>query len=215
MFITAAKIATVEAITAAFNAIGSPSSNTTVDLVPRSVTIEYPVEEIEWPAVYVQFRPTITQYTGLNPDIYNPIQSGGVTTSYQQIRHGYFEGSFDLQILAMASEERDKIWETMINFFIMNEMSPGSTAFYNSLTQNDLIGITFSQGSVLQVGDTVSPGTPWSPEELTYETTIRVKCVGEFYEDKYAQNLLPVSAVNLTETMVAGNISQTTTYVIN
>jgi hypothetical protein len=200
MFITAAKIATVEAITSAFNAIGPASSNVTVDLVPRSVTIEYPVEEIEWPAVYVQFRPTITQWTGLSPDLYAPMQSNGVTTSYDQVRHGYFEGVFDLQILAMASEERDKIWETLINFFLMNGIAPSSTAFYASIAANDLIGMTFAQGSILQVGDTVSPGTPWSPEELTYETTLRIKCIGEFYENKYTQTLLPVSAINVVAT---------------
>jgi hypothetical protein len=199
MFITAAKIATVEAITAAFNAIGTPSSNTTVDLVPRSVTIEYPVEEIEWPAIYVQFRPTVTQYTGLNPDTFTAVVNNeGVTTGWEQIRHGYFEGAFDLQILAMSSEERDKIWETIINFFMMDGVGPSSSAFYSSIAANDLIGITYAKGSVIQVGDTVSPGTPWSPEELTYETTLRIKCIGEFYENKYTQTLLPISAVNVT-----------------
>jgi hypothetical protein len=216
MIITAAKIATVEAITAAFSALGPTSSNTTKDLVPRSVTIEYPVEEIAWPAVYVQFRPTLTQYTGLNPDSFVAIKNEqGQTTSWEQVRQGYFEGAFDLQILAMASEERDKIWETLINFFIMNNMDPASTAFYNSIAENDLIAITFAQGSVLQVGDTVSPGTPWSPEELTYETTLRIKCVGQFYEDKYTQTLLPVSSVKVSGTMVEDNISTTTTYVVD
>ena len=167
MIITAAKIATVEAITAAFSALGPTSSNTTKDLVPRSVTIEYPVEEIAWPAVYVQFRPTLTQYTGLNPDSFVAIKNEqGQTTSWEQVRQGYFEGAFDLQILAMASEERDKIWETLINFFIMNNMDPASTAFYNSIAENDLIAITFAQGSVLQVGDTVSPGTPLEPRRI-------------------------------------------------
>ena len=100
MIITAAKIATVEAITAAFSALGPTSSNTTKDLVPRSVTIEYPVEEIAWPAVYVQFRPTLTQYTGLNPDSFVAIKNEqGQTTSWEQVRQGYFEGAFDLQIL--------------------------------------------------------------------------------------------------------------------
>jgi len=212
MFITAAKIATVEAITAAFNALGNASSNTTTDLVPRAVTIEYPVEEIEWPAIYVQFRPTITQYTGLNPDNFVAVQN---SSNWEQIRHGYFEGAFDLQILAMSSEERDKIWETVINFFIMNGMSPGSSAFYTSIAENNLIGMTFAQGSVLQVGDTVSPGTPWSPEELTYETTMRIKCIGEFYEDKYTQTLLSTSSVDIITTMEQGNISQTKMFVVD
>lgn len=215
MFITAAKIATVEAIESAFAALGNMSSNITKDLVPRSVTIEYPVEEVEWPAIYVQFRPTLTQYTGLDPDTFAEIITNGDITGWEQIREGYFEGAFDLQILAMSSEERDKIWETIINFFIMNGMSPGSSAFYSSISANDLISITFAQGSILQVGDTVSPGTPWSPEELTYETTMRIKCVGEFYENKYNVELSPVSSVELIGTLLADNISETTTIVVD
>ena len=112
MFITATKIAVVEAIRSGFNAIGPASNNNTIDLVPRSVTIEYPVEEIEWPAIYVQFRPTTTQYTGLAPDIETQNQDG----TWNSYRHGYFEGAFDLQILAMSSEERDRIWDTLTNY---------------------------------------------------------------------------------------------------
>jgi len=215
MFITAAKIAAVEAITAGFSALGAASSNTTVDLVPRSVTIEYPVAEVEWPAVFVQFRPTTTQHTGLNPDTYSPIVVNGVTTSWENIRQGYFEGAFDLQILAMSSEERDRIWETLINLFLMYDMSVGSTALYNSIANDNLIAMTLLPGQVQQVGDTVSPGTPWSPEELTYEATVRVRCVGQFYEDKYNQVLLPISSVTLTGSTTTDGVTLTETVIVD
>lgn len=215
MFITAAKIAVVEGITSAFNAIGSASSNTTKDLVPRSITIEYPVEEIEWPAIYVQFRPTITQYTGLDPGSYDPVYNGNKIVSYNNIRHGYFEGSYDLQILAMSSEERDKIWETLINLFLMDTIAPSATALYESISANDLIAIALQKGSVIQVGDTVSPGTPWSPEELTYEATIRIRCIGEFFENKYSQTLLPISAVKVTGTLIKDEIAISETITVN
>jgi hypothetical protein len=35
------------------------------------------------------------------------------------------------------------------------------------------------------LGDSVSPGTPFSPEELTYEASIRINCIGDFYVTKY------------------------------
>jgi hypothetical protein len=199
MFITAAKVTLVEAIDAAFSALGQSSKNSTIDLVPRSVTIEYPIEEIEWPAIYVQFRPRLTQYTGLYPDEFSPVtdQNNNVI-AWDEIRQCYFEGSFDLQILAMTSEERDKIWETVTNLILMGGISPGSIAFFDSIANNDLIAMTISDGQVLQVGDTVSPGTPWSPEELTYEASIRVNCIGEFYQNKYNLQLLPLSDVTVT-----------------
>ena len=214
MFITATKIAVIEAIRAGFNAIGPASNNTTVDLVPRSVTIEYPVEEIEWPAIYLQFRPTVTQYTGLNPNQQIKNQDG----TYTSYRHGYFEGAFDLQILAMSSEERDRIWDTLTNLIMMNDMAPGSSAFYQSIVDDQLIGLTILPGQIIQIGDTVNAGTPWSAEELTYEATIRFRCIGEFYEDKYNQNLLPLDQITVIGQAVHENevlSTQTYTYSSN
>jgi len=212
MFITAAKIALIEAIQAGFAAIGQASSNSTIDLSPRSVTIEYPVQEIEWPAVYVQFRPTRTQYTGLSPNIETQNSDG----TWQSVRHGYFEGAFDLEILAMSSEERDRIWDTLTNLILMNDMANSSSAFYQSIAADQLIGLTISPGQILQVGDTVNPGTPWSSEELTYESTIRINCIGEFYEDKYTQTLLPIDQITITgEAEYNNKILSTQTYTYN
>jgi len=209
MFITATKIAVVEAIRSGFNAIGPASNNNTIDLVPRSVTIEYPVEEIEWPAIYVQFRPTTTQYTGLAPDIETQNQDG----TWNSYRHGYFEGAFDLQILAMSSEERDRIWDTLTNLIMMGNMAPGASSFYQSILDDQLIGLTILPGQVAQVGDTVNAGTPWSSEELTYEATVRVRCVGEFYEDKYNQTLLPLDHITVVgQATYENEILNTQTY---
>jgi len=195
MLITAVKIAVVEALVAGFNAInpapsgrqvGIPSSNT-LDLTPNSVTIEYPKEMAHWPAVFVQFRPSKTQWSGLYPDSYT-LPSGQYiynAPAAQMDRTGYFEGSIDLQILALTSEERDQLWDTLYNLVLMNPGNPGSYAFYQSLVNNNLIGMTILQGTVQTLGDTVAPGTPWSPEELSYEASVRIQCVGDFYENKF------------------------------
>jgi hypothetical protein len=200
MLITGVKIAVVEALVAGFNAInpaptgrqvGVPSSST-LDLTPNSVTIEYPKEIAHWPAIFVQFRPTKTQWSGLYPDTFT-LPSGQYIYDAQaalMARTGYFEGSIDLQILALTSEERDQLWDTLYNLVLMNPGNPGSYAFYQSLTNNNLVGMTFLQGTVQTLGDTVSPGTPWSPEEFSYEASVRIQCVGDFYENKF-DNLVP------------------------
>ena len=117
-------------------------------------------------------------------------------------RTGYFEGSIDLQILALTSEERDQLWDTLYNLVLMNPGNPGSYAFYQSLTNNNLVGMTFLQGTVQTLGDTVSPGTPWSPEELSYEASVRIQCVGDFYENKF-DNLVPT----LQTVVLSGTLS--------
>ena len=140
-----------------------------------------------WPAIFVQFRPSKTQWSGLYPDTFT-LPSGQYIYNEQAAqtnRTGYFEGSIDLQILALTSEERDQLWDTLYNLVLMNPGNPGSYAFYQSLQNNNLIGMTILQGTVQTLGDTVSPGTPWSPEELSYEASVRIQCVGDFYESKF------------------------------
>lgn len=184
MFITGVKTALLEALAAGFGAINSSyyPSDTSVDLTPFSTTIEYPLEEVQWPAIFVQFRPSKSQWTGLNPDVYVTISGAQALTSSREI---YFEGTVDLQIMAMHSEERDRLLDSVHNLILMDPPSPASVAFRESISNNDLIAMTFLDSRTISAGDTVSLGTPYSPEELTYEGTIRVQCVGQAYETKF------------------------------
>jgi hypothetical protein len=197
MFITAVKTAIVEALIAAFATLGDKTSNTTRDLTPNSVTIDYPMAEVQWPAILVQFRPRKVQWIGLNPDAFTSI-SGSNPPAVRAQRYGYFEGNLDFQILAMHSEERDRLWDSLFNLVLMNPGSPAAFAFYESLKQNDLVAITLQQGSAQSLGDTISPGTPFSPEELTYEASIRLACVGEFYESKYDVTYSGITGVTVS-----------------
>jgi hypothetical protein len=216
MFITGVKIAIVEALVAGFtalnpaqgnNQLGLPSSQT-LDLTPNSVTIEYPKEQALWPAIFVQFRPSKTQWSGLYPDTYT-LPSGQYIDGAQAAlmsRTGYFEGAIDLQILALTSEERDQLWDSLYNLVLMNPGNPASYAFYQSLSNNNLIGMTILQGTVQSLGDTVAPGTPWSPEEFSYESSVRLQCVGDFYEAKFSNYIPTLSTVALSGSVTVPNL---------
>lgn len=195
MFVTGVKVAIVEALNAAFDALGARADSNTKDLTPKSVTIEYPMVEVQWPAVFVQFRPTKVQWSGMFPDEFTVVSGQQTGTSS---RVGYFEGNIDLQILALRSEERDRLWDSLYNLVLMNPGSPASAAFYNSLYDNDLIGITLLPSTVGNLGDTVAMGTPFSPEELTYEASIRIPCIGDFYEAKYNQQSTVLTNVTVS-----------------
>jgi len=197
MFLTATKTAIVEALVSGFQQLASGPSNTSLDLVPNSITIEYPLQQVLWPAIFVQFRPDKVQWTGLMPDQYTTAVSGSVTTS----RMGYFEGSVDLQIMAMHSEERDKLWDSVVNLVLMGAGSPASTAFYDSIANNDLVSLTFLPDTVTPLGDTVSPGTPFSPEELTYEASVRLRCIGTYSESKYNYPSIAVDEITVSGTL--------------
>jgi hypothetical protein len=190
MFITAVKTAIVEALDSAFTQLSPSPSDTSLDLTPNSITIEYPLELVQWPAILVQFRPGKVQWSGLQPDQYSAYPSGitisGVNYPADNVtRTGYFEGSIDLQIMAMHSEERDRLWDSVTNLLLMGGGSPASAVFYNSIYNNDLVGLTLLPDTYIPLGDSITSGTPWSPDEITYEASVRINCIGDFYTAKY------------------------------
>jgi len=210
MFITAVKTAIVEALNAGFSALASAPVDNSLDLTPNSITIEYPLEMVEWPSMLVQFRPSKIQWSGLNPDSYTTVSSGVTISGVNypadnSTRTGYFEGSIDLQIMAMHSEERDRLWDSMTNLILMGQGSPASAAFYNSILNNDLVGLTLLPSTFTPLGDSISAGTPWSPEELTYEASIRINCIGDFYESKYDYLVTKVTKVSTTQSGITSS----------
>ena len=217
MFTTAVKTTVVEALESGFSALASSPINNSLDLTPNSITIEYPMELVQWPCILVQFRPSKIQWSGLNPDIFSISSSGtvisGTTYSgYNVTRNGYFEGNIDLQIMAMHSEERDRLYDSVTNLILMGQGSAASTAFNASITNNNLVGMTMLLDTFTPVGDTITAGTPWSPEELTYEASIRIACIGDFYETKYNYTVPEITKVTTTGTSVP-NLYTTSGYI--
>jgi hypothetical protein len=192
MFRTAVKTCLIEALTEYINVINPGSafpqgyfpSDTTNELTPTKFNIEYPLVEASWPSIYVHFTPITVQWTGLDPDFYYVV-SGTEILCDRQI---YFEGYVDFQVLALASEERDKLADSIDNLVLFDVQSPASTAFYNSIYENELVGIQILGSKTRPIGDTIVPGTPFSAEILSYEYTSRVQCVGQAYEPKYDYN---------------------------
>lgn len=159
-------------------------SDTTNELTPTKFNIEYPLVESSWPSVYVHFSPITTQWTGLDPNFYYVVSGTNIVCD----RQIYFEGYIDFQVLAMTSEERDRLADSIDNLILFDVQSAASTAFYNSIYNDDLVGMTILSSKTRPIGDTIVPGTPFSAEALSYEATIRAQCVGQAYEPKYDYN---------------------------
>ncbi len=167
-----------------------PQDNTN-ELTPTKFNIEYPLVESSWPSIYVHFSPITTQWTGLDPDFYYVISGTDIVCD----RQIYFEGYIDFQILAMSSEERDKLTDSIDNLILFDVQSPASTAFYNSIYNDNLVGLTILASKTRPLGDTIAPGTPFSAEALSYEATIRAQCIGQAYETKYDYSLPVLNSI--------------------
>lgn len=192
MFRTAVKTCVISALSEYINVMnpgsafpqGNIPNDLTNELTPTKFNIEYPLVEASWPSIYVHFTPITTQWTGLDPDFYYVVSGTDIVCD----RQIYFEGYLDFQVLAMASEERDRLADSIDTLILFDVQSPASTAFYNSIYQDDLVGIQILGSKTKPLGDAIVPGTPFSAELLSYESTTRVQCVGQAYEPKYDYN---------------------------
>lgn len=201
MFITAAKVSIVEALRSVW--FEDQETNTyRSDLkdfdrpYPRRISIEYSEEAEDWPFVLVQVRPTVITWTGITPD---EIVNAGTEDSptWKRIRQGRFEASCMLQIMALTSAERDRIWDNLILLIMMGRTRSLTRSFYSVIETNDLVGITINEASVRPIGDTISVGTPWDPEMLSYEATIEFDMTGVFYADEFNEDLVALTEARL------------------
>src|SRR6266568_3120701 len=108
------KVALNTIVTEGFRALYADPyfSNSKLHIVP-SVSIEYPEQSFNWPALFLQFRPTTVQLTGINPDQYQSIFTAPDGPDWENVRQGYFEGAIDISILSLTSGERDNIWDSL------------------------------------------------------------------------------------------------------
>jgi len=207
MFLTATKLALVEALRSIWydnQNVGQEAHDFGSDLtvndepLPRRVFIEYPEEAHSWPAVLVQVRPSVVEWTGITPD---EILNLGTDDAqhYVRIRQGRFEASVMLQILSTTSLERDRLWDNLVKLILMGRKRAAPNNFYQTIENHDLIGITVMEGSVNAVGDSIVLGTPWDGELLTYESAIEFPIVGLFFADEYNEELVPLANATIHE----------------
>lgn len=190
MFLVALKTAIVEALRATFD------SDFTDSPKPRKVSIEYAEDRQDWPFILVQVHVNTVSWTGLYPDI-EVLSPGG--DSVQVVREGMFDGTCDLSVYALTSEERDRIWDHLVQLFLMGRTRTPTNDFFSTIQTHDLIALTVQEGEVRPIGDSIGMGTPWDPEALTYEATLQIAFTGQFFADETTRTLLPLSTVSVEE----------------
>lgn len=215
MFVVATKMAIVEAFRSIWydnQNVGQENHDLQLDLtpndspIPRRVTIDYPEEEQNWPFILVQVRPTIVRWTGVMPD--ETFNAGTEEVpEWVRIRQGYFEATCMLQIMALSSGERDRIWDNLIKIILMGRKRSATSRFWESIETNGLVGITVNEGQIGMIGDTISMGAPWETgaETLTYEASIEFDMVGTFFGDEYNENLVSLRTAQVFEYIDIGD----------
>jgi hypothetical protein len=162
---------------------------------PRTIDIEYAEKEEDWPFILVQLRIDNVSWLAVNPDDFTLADPPDPTTPWRSVRQGDFSGRCDLQIMALTSAERDRMWDHLVTLFLMGRKKQVTKDFYDVIEAHDLIDMTVQEGTLDPIGDTIGQGTPWSPEALTYEATLGFELIGQFYADEFTENLLSLDQV--------------------
>lgn len=201
MFLVPAKTAIVEALRSVWyqdqegNEL-NPELTAADRPYPRRVTIEYPEEPEDWPFILVQVRPSLITWTGITPDeIYNA--GTEEEPAFKRVRQGRFEASCMLQIIALSSQERDRMWDNCVQLLMLGKTRNPTRNFFSIIDSHDLIGMTVMEGQIRPIGDSIGVGTPWDSDILTYEAALEFDVVGIFYADEYNSDLLPLTEARI------------------
>jgi hypothetical protein len=200
-FLVASKLTVVEALRSVFDSQGLADPD--LGPYPRVISIDYPVALEDWPNIFVQLRVTNMSWTGIDPDEYVLTDDAlpvSVDNPYIRLRHGIFDAFLDMQVNALTSGERDRMWDVLVGIFMAGRAKDDTADFFDRIETGEFVGMTVMEGAVEPQGDAVTP-VPWNNEDLGYEASLRVGVVGEFYLNAYNQTLVPLTAIQVHETI--------------
>lgn len=137
-----------------------------------SISMEYPMREELYPAVWVQFSFRDLQKLGINPQYFD--EDG------REFHVWSFTGRITVNILALANKERDEIASEIIQVYAFSRISDSGKRFRNSIHNEKYIHLQFDEDRIESGGQTISPGTAWNTDQLVYEDSYSFNLIGQF-----------------------------------
>ena len=163
------------------------------------VGIEFPIDRVDYPAVWVDFEPAGELHTGgISQILYTPPVNGLVSP----YKVWMFQGHASYTIMALSSLERDRLFDEMVKMLAFGTLDPQRSVFRQTIENNDLIATNIDFDRIEQDGATANAGTPWGSDDMLYEITLRVQCIGEFASDPAAAEFVLLSEIDFIPTEV-------------
>jgi hypothetical protein len=161
--------------------------------VQPHVSIEYPVDQVNYPAIWVDYEGAELRTVGI---AYTQMDDQG--NAYARWR---FAGHVTFTIVALTSNERDLIYDQLISMTAFAAQSDFPSVFRQVVENAPLIASVWSFDSVEDRSSAAAPGTPWGKMEVIYERGFALQVLGEFVTHPSTQAL-----VNLSEIQVVANM---------
>lgn len=187
MYIVQTKTLFVEATRGALDA-----DNRIVDLRNAPVSIEYPLEKKDYPSIWLNFDPI------------GPLRPEGlgyweVDGDNRKVARWSFAGRVEWTVVALTSLERDTLYDGITGMIAFGADEPTYGPFRSAVMSNTRINVTPRFDEIDQQGFNAAPGTPWGTDEVIYEGTVAIECVGEFVSSGLGDPLLTTSDIQVVQ----------------
>lgn len=186
MYLSHTKAMVVTALTTVFDD-GYPVE----DLRRLWVDIEYPVEQVKYPAIWVDYEDA------------SPLAIAGIAhVEHNELGQPFtrwvFQGYVTMTVVALSSRERDRIYDELVRVIAFGNRQvddPALSLFRQFIEDNEFIGAEMDFDQIESRGSAAAPGTPWGGDEMTYERTIAMQMRGEFVSNPSTQEIVPLREI--------------------
>lgn len=156
------------------------------------VSVEYPVEEAQYPAVWVDYEGSELRTVGI---AYTELDAQG--NAFTRWR---FAGHVVFTVVALSSNERDMLYDQLIAMTAFASQAEFPSDFRQVVENAPLVASVWSFDSVEDRPPASAPGTPWGTMDVIYERGFALQVIGEFVSDPNTAQLVTLSEIQVTMT---------------
>jgi hypothetical protein len=156
------------------------------------VSVEYPVEQAQYPAVWVDYEGAELRTVGIAYTEQDA--SGNVFARWR------FAGHVTFTIVALSSNERDMVYDQLVALTAYAAQSAFPSMFRQVVEAAPLVASVWSFDSVEDRAAAAAPGTPWGTMDMIYERGFAIQVIGEFVSDPNTYELVRLSEIQVVMT---------------
>ena len=187
------KRAIVTAVRTAFTDTGmtvmtsADDDTATTDAQTVYVDLEYPLKEVQYPGVWVQFSITSLKRAGIDHGAVVRNEDG----VWCEVQEWEVQGRVTLTIVVLKNKDRDRLSDALIAMLAfsrppnpvltkIDEDTKEYRGLKTALVDNPYIAMTLMTDILYPSGQQSTQGTPWQPDILAYEDGWAFDLIGSF-----------------------------------
>jgi hypothetical protein len=158
------------------------------------VSLDYPMEPLAYPAVYVTYQEDVIRNAGIghieyveNPDSIFP----------KEMKHWIFSGRINFNIIALNPYDRDRLASAVINAIAFGELPGEFNDFWTQLRGTEYVYLQPLTDEITPGGEQIGQ-VPWGDDdELQFGNSYSIPVFGEFYSRPETGELIQINEVDL------------------